>query len=102
MQLNSQSSPLPADVQSLMHACMDLIDLIYWTPKPTEGSKGHAILKKRIATTQRHLHRSARPDPARMVESSSGEDTEMEAAMSSAALETCSERRKWFVEASTE
>jgi hypothetical protein len=81
---------------------MDLIDLIYWTPKPTEGSKGHAILKKRIATTQRHPHKVAKPYPARMMESSSGEDIEMEAAMSSAAPETRSELRKWFEEASTE
>jgi hypothetical protein len=85
-----------------MQACINLIDLIYWTPQPTEGSKGHAILNQRIATAQRHLHRAARPDPARMMDSSSGEDTEMEAAISSAAPETRSSRRKWFAEASME
>ncbi|KAF8220871.1 hypothetical protein L208DRAFT_1416005 [Tricholoma matsutake] len=100
--LNDRPSPLPADVHSLMQACINLIDLIYWTPKPTEGSKGHAILNQRIATAQRHLHRAARPDPARMMESSSREDTEMEAAISSAAPETRSARRKWFAEASME
>jgi hypothetical protein len=67
-----------------------------------EGSKGHVILNKRIATMQQHLHRAMRPDSVRMMESLLGKDTEMETAMSLAAPETCSACHKLFAEARTE
>jgi hypothetical protein len=101
-ELNNQPSPLPEDVLALMHSCMELVDLIYWTPKATEGSQGRAIIDKRFALASRNPARAARPNPAKMVESSSGEDTEMGNAIGSVDADTPSERRRWFLNANSE
>ena len=98
MRLNTLSSPLPDNVLALMNACIRLVDLIYWTPEPTEGSQGQAILDQRITDSPRNLPRTARPDPASMIESSSGEDTEM-GNVGPSRTASSAERRTWFANA---
>lgn len=100
-QLNRQSSPLPADVLALMHSCIELVNLIYWTPQPTAGSQGRAILDEKIAMALRHPTRAVRPDPAKMIESSSGEEMEMDDVVVPA-TGTPSQRRGWFANANAE
>jgi hypothetical protein len=58
--------PLPDDVTNLMHRTADLIDLLYWTPVPTKGSKGEAIAARIQASRRRNSGRAARADPAEL------------------------------------
>ena len=41
------TTPLPDDVLALMRRVIELVDLLYWTPVPTKGSEGYAIVAER-------------------------------------------------------
>jgi len=70
--------PLPDDVTNLMHRTADLIDLLYWRPIPTKGSKGEAIAARIQASRRRNSGRAAKADPAEFIERESSEEVEME------------------------
>jgi hypothetical protein len=46
------TTPLPADVLDIMHLTVELIDLLYWNPKPTKGSQGEVEFAKRMEYCQ--------------------------------------------------
>jgi hypothetical protein len=61
---------LPDDVLTLMRRVVELVDLLYWAPVPTKGSKGEAILAERA------LLRHNNPEGARRYLTSGGESGE--------------------------
>jgi hypothetical protein len=70
--------PLPEDVTNLMYRTADFIDLLYWRPVPTKGSKGEAIMARIQDGRRRNDGRAARADPAVSIERESSEEIEME------------------------
>ena len=94
---NPPAIPLPTDVLSLMDRTNKLVDLLYWTPTPSEGSKGAAEFARRRyeARRQKKPGRNARPRGEMNVEREfseemDGEDAEVEN------LASPSKRRKKF------
>jgi hypothetical protein len=99
LQLNNVTNQLPQDVLGLMNLTVELANLIYWKPVPTEGSKGKEVLSQRLANARRNTPRSARPDPAKTIERLSSEDTEMGDV---GGPSTVLGRNTWFADANVE
>jgi hypothetical protein len=74
---NPPTTSLPADVLALMHLTIELVDLLYWKPVPTKGSRGEALLAKRVNTSRKNPLRTMRPDSAKTMERGSSEEREM-------------------------
>jgi hypothetical protein len=71
-------TPLPDDVLGLMRLTKDLVDEIYWEAKPTEGSRGEAMIAELLDQRRRNQARAAKADPMQSVGMRSGEETEDE------------------------
>ena len=97
IQLNNITN-VPQDILRLINLIVELADLIYWTPVPTIGSPGKAILDQKIANARRNTPRAARPDTRKLTESTSSEDTEMVDLGGTSAL-GCG---KWFEDANVQ
>lgn len=76
IQLNSFPN-VPQDILRIITRTLELADLIYWKPVPTEGSPGKAILDQKIANARRNTPRAARPDTRKTIERTLSEDAEM-------------------------
>jgi hypothetical protein len=62
-----------------MRRVVELVDLLYWEPVPTKGSKGYAILAKRAHLKRKNPERAGRSSQPQYTETmSSGEEGEME------------------------
>lgn len=55
------TTALPDDVLALMHRIIELIDLLYWAPVPKKGSKGEAILARRVLLKRQNSEISSNP-----------------------------------------
>ena len=73
IRLDPPPMPLPEDVANLMYRTADFIDLLYWRPVPTKGSKGEAIVARIQDGRRRNDRRAARADPAVSTEGESSE-----------------------------
>jgi hypothetical protein len=51
---HSPTIPLPAGVINLMQRTMELVDLLYWEPVATEGSKGAEDLATKVANRRKN------------------------------------------------
>lgn len=60
IQQQPPTTPLPDDVLALMRRVVELVDLLYWVPVPTEGSKGHAVQTQRLSMKRKNA-RSSQP-----------------------------------------
>ncbi|KAK2464686.1 hypothetical protein APHAL10511_003262 [Amanita phalloides] len=74
---NPPPIPLPDHVTNLMRRTMDFVDLLYWVPVPTKGSKGEAITAHVQALRRQNEGRSARPSPADFIGRELSEEAEM-------------------------
>ncbi|KAF5373278.1 hypothetical protein D9615_007399 [Tricholomella constricta] len=92
---------LPQDILTLITRTIELADLIYWQPVPTEGSPGKAILDQGIANARRNPPRAARPDTRKTMERTLSEDAEMEDLGGTSASARAA-RGKWFDNATLE
>ena len=70
--------PLPADVLALMDRVIELVELLYWVPKPHEGSRGEAEAAIRTATRRMGPGRAGRSSQPQYKETSSGEERGVE------------------------
>jgi hypothetical protein len=83
---NPPATSLPTDVLTLMNRTNKLIELLYWKPIPTKGSRGEMEVARKSATRRRNAERSGRPSREKNIERESsegmetvdGEDTVME------------------------
>jgi hypothetical protein len=73
---------------------MQLVELLYWQPIPTKGSKGESIYAATFSSRRRNPDRMSRPDPTRIVEMSSEEEGAEDSQIPSSSL-TPSRRRKF-------
>jgi hypothetical protein len=71
-------TPLPDDVLALTRRVVELVDLLYWEPVPTKGSKGYAILAKRAHLKRKNPERAGRSSQPQDTETTSGGESEME------------------------
>ena len=78
IRLYPPTTPLPAYVIDLMRRTMELVELLYWQPVPTVGSRGAQLLAKRLADRRKQPTRGARPDPAKTIERDSSEESMIE------------------------
>ena len=88
---------LPDDVLALMHHVIELVDLLYWVPVPTKGSKGEAILAERAALKRKNPGRSGRPSRiqyASVEESLNGESGEEDPPMAATAWKLSKRSRR--------
>ena len=52
---NPPQMPLPPDVLNLMHLTVELVDLLYWHPVPTQGSPGYPVFAERMERLQYNI-----------------------------------------------
>jgi hypothetical protein len=69
---------LPDDVLALMRRVEELVDLLYWVPEPTMGSKGHAILTQRALMKRKIPERAGRPSQPLNTETTSDVESGVE------------------------
>jgi len=68
---------LPDDVLALMRRVVELVDLLYWKPKPTKGSKGDAIVAERMLLKRKNPERAGRSSQPKYIETTSEEESGM-------------------------
>lgn len=66
------TAALPDDILALMRCVSELVDLLYWVPVPTKGSKGHTILAERALLKRKHRERAGRPQYTETVSDEEG------------------------------
>jgi len=71
------ATPLPVDVLNLMDRTVHLVNLLYWRPTLTEGSRGEAVLAEETQLRRTDPTRAARPDKSKTVERGPSEEEEM-------------------------
>jgi len=72
------TTPLPTDVINLMHRTMALVNLLYWKPAPTKGSKGEKVLAKRLCHRRQNASRAWGSGSAKPIERESSEESIIE------------------------
>ena len=72
------TTPLPDDVLALMHRVIELVDLLYWAPVPTKGSKGYTIVAERALLEPKKLESAGRSSQQQDTEATSDEEGGME------------------------
>ena len=70
------TTPLPVDVLNLKRLTIKLVDILYWKPVPTEGSRGEAVYHKLMEQARKNPERTARPDSEKMKERGSSKDSD--------------------------
>ena len=68
------TTALPDDVLALMRRVVELVDLLYWVPVPTEGSKGYAMQTQRAFMKRKNPERAARSSQPQYTEATSDEE----------------------------
>jgi hypothetical protein len=96
---NPPAISLPTDVLTLMNRTNELVELLYWKPIPTKGSRGEMVFARKLAARQRNAEGSERLSREKNIEreTADGEDTMMEedAQNPSHNLATSKRRRKF-------
>lgn len=72
------ATPLPDHILSLMDRTIELVNLIYWRPTLTKGSKGERILIEKHKSRRKDPGRASRPDPAKTIERGSSKEMDEE------------------------
>ena len=75
IQQDPPTTALPEDVHALMHRVIDLVNVLYWVPVPTEGSKGEAIRAKLAPQKCKNPERAGRSSQPQYAEATSGEES---------------------------
>jgi hypothetical protein len=73
IQQQPPTTALPADVLMLMRRVVELVDLLYWAPVPTKGSKGEEIRAERMLLKRKNPERAGRSSEPQYAEMSSEE-----------------------------
>lgn len=115
MSARNPSLHLPADVLSLMHRTLQLVDLLYWMPTtPTKASPGEKIMADIIR--RRNPGRKTRSGPSLLVERGSieerkpeedgqgdmEEDQDLKTPPDSPAMSGRRKRRRWLADVDLE
>lgn len=58
IQEHPPTTALPDDVLALMRRVVEPVDLLYWVPAPTKGSKGYTILADRALLKRKNPERA--------------------------------------------
>jgi hypothetical protein len=74
IQQDPPTTALPDDVLALMRRVVELVDLLYWVPVPTKGSKGSAILAEWALLKCKSPERARRSSQPQYTETISGEE----------------------------
>ena len=72
------TTPLPDDVLALMRRIIELVDLLYWAPVPTKGSKGYTIVAERALLKREKSEEAGRSSQSQGTEAASDEEDGME------------------------
>ena len=75
------TTPLPDDVLALMRRVIELVDLLYWTPVPTKGSEGYAIVAERALLKREKSEIAGRSSQPQGTEAASDEERETEGSL---------------------
>jgi hypothetical protein len=78
IQQHPPTTPLPDDILELLHRVVDLVDLLYWMPVPTKGSKGCAMQAERALLKRKNPERAGRSSQPQYTETRSDEEGGME------------------------
>ena len=74
IQQQPPTTALPDDVLALMRRVVELVDLLYWVPVPTEGSKGYAMQTQRAFMKRKNPERAGRSSQPQYTETTSDEE----------------------------
>jgi len=74
----SSATPLPEGMQRLMLRTWELVDLLYWTPEPREGTTGARFIRAQSEVNRRNVPRAARPQTALVEMETDDAETERE------------------------
>jgi hypothetical protein len=96
VRLSPPATPLPDDVLTLMRRTIELIDLIYWKPVPTTGSRGEAIIADVVATRRRHQESASnlRSETVMSIKEGTSQQGEDEDVQNPSDVRTTSRRRR--------
>ena len=75
------TTPLPDDVLALMRRVVELVDLLYWAPVPTKGSKGYTIVAERALLKHEKSERAGGSSQTQGTEAVSDEEGGMEGSL---------------------
>jgi hypothetical protein len=73
---NPPAISLPTDVLTLMNRTNKLVELLYWKPIPTKGSRGEMEFARKFAARQQNPEGSRRPSREKNIEGESSEEME--------------------------
>jgi hypothetical protein len=104
IQEHPPTTPLPDDVLALMRRVVELVDLLYWDPVPTKGSKGYTMLAERSLLKRKNPERAGRSSQPQYTETTSDEEGGMGSPSPSKAwkMSKRSRRLDWLADADVE
>ena len=102
IQEDPPTTALPDDVLALMRRVVELVDLLYWVPVPTKGSKGYTIKLARLK--RKNPERAGRSSQPQYSETMSDEEGGMALPTPSEAWKMSKRRRRldWLADADVE
>ena len=102
IQQHPPTTALPDDVLALMRRVVELVNLLYWVPVPTKGSKGYAILAERALLKRKNPERAGRSSQPQYTETISGEEGGVKGPSKALKLSKRFRRLEWLASADLE
>lgn len=105
IQEHPPTTALPDDVLALMRRVVELVDLLYWVPVPTKGSKGYTILAERALLKRKNPERAGRSSQPQYAETTSDEEGGMKGSPTPSKAWKMSKRSRrldWLADADVE
>ncbi|KAF8344504.1 hypothetical protein F5887DRAFT_1075330 [Amanita rubescens] len=96
IQQQPPATALPDDVLALMRRVVELVDLLYWVPVPTEGSKGYAMQTQRAFMKRKNPERAGRSSQPQYTEITSDEEGGIKSLPTPTEVWKLAKRSRWI------